>query len=215
MKKLLFVGIGAALVFSLSAAQGFSQVPALQNRIPQQIVINGQQVPAAYVMASGGGAEAFSCPAPQPYVTPDGASQGWACYDPSTGVWLLNAVPPAQAQVAPAPLPQQPEVIYQQAPPTVIYQQAPVVYSAWPRRVAVAPAYPPSVALGAAVINAAGRIASAAIMDSHRPEPYHYGRVEPNRFARVEPNHFVHAEPNHFAHAESNRNRGGGHERHS
>jgi hypothetical protein len=131
-------------------------------------------------------------------------------------------------------------VIYQQAPDTVIYQQpAPVIYHSWPRRVAVAPAYPPSVALGAAVINAAGRIASAAIMDSHRPEPYHYGRVEPNHFAyaepnhygrvepnhfahaepnhfdRVESNHFAHAEPNHFAHAESNHNRGAGHERHS
>ena len=58
MKKLLFVGIGAALIFSLSASQGFSQVPALQNRIPQQIVIDGQYVPAAYVMAPGGGVEA-------------------------------------------------------------------------------------------------------------------------------------------------------------
>src|SRR5437588_6288947 len=116
MKEKLFVGIGAALLLSLCVSEGFSQVPAVQNRIPQQIVINGQQVAGAYVMAPEGGVESFSCPAPQPYMTPDGASQGWACYEPATGVWLLNAVPPAQSQVAPAPLPQQPAVIYQQAP---------------------------------------------------------------------------------------------------
>jgi hypothetical protein len=135
-------------------------------------------------------------------VTTDGASQGWACYDPATGVWLMNAVPPAQAQVSPAPLPQQPGVIYQQAPPTVIYQQPPAIVYA-PR-----PAYPPSVVLGGAVIDAVGRIASAAIIGSHHPEPYRYTRVEPNRYVRVEPNHYAHAAPSRYG-------RGGSHERHS
>ena len=222
MKKSLFVGIGAAVLFSLCASEGFSQIPGVQNRIPQQIVINGQQATGAYVMASGGGVEGFTCPTPQPYVTPDGASQGWACYEPATGVWLLNAVPPAQAQVAPA---QQPTVIYQQAPPTVIYQQPPaVVYAPRQRPVVVAPAYPPSVALGSAVINAAGRIASAAIRGSNYSESYRYNRIEPNHYARVEPNHYAHVEPNHYGRVEPNHygrgesnryGRGSGHERHS
>jgi hypothetical protein len=214
MKKSLFVGIGAALLFSLCASQGFSQVPAGQNRIPQQVVINGQQVPAAYVMASGGGVETFSCPTPQPYVTPDGASQGWACYEPATGMWLLNSVPPAQAQAAPLPVPQQPTVIYQQAPPSVVYQQPPAVYTRRP--VVVGPAYPPSVVLGSAVINAASRIASAAIIGSHYSEPYRYTRVEPNHYVHPEPNRYSRVEPNRYAHATPNHySRGSVHERHS
>jgi hypothetical protein len=66
-----------------------------------------------------------------------------------------------------------PPVIYQQ-PPVVIYQTPPAIYYSYgyPRPVYVAPVYRPSVVLGAAAINAAGRIAAAAI----RPY-YPYGRV--------------------------------------
>jgi hypothetical protein len=157
-------------------------VQAAQNRIPQQITINGQPANGAYVSAPAGGLQSFTCSAPQQYATPDGASQGWACYEQATGVWLLNALPPAQAQAAPAPVPQQPTVIYPQPPATVIYQQpAPtVVYTTPVYRtpvypVVVAPAYPPSVILGAAAINAAGRIAAAAIAGSHYPHAVYYG----------------------------------------
>jgi hypothetical protein len=73
-----------------------------------------------------------------------------------------------------APPPQ--TVIYQPAPTTVIYQQpAPttVVYApAPPPPVVVAPAYPSSVILGKAAIDAAGRIASAVILNSHHPREY-------------------------------------------
>src|SRR5262245_45283017 len=199
--------LGIAVVAAFPAV-AFSQVQAAQNRIPQQITINGQLVNGAYVTAQGGQLQSFSCATPQHYTTADGSSQGWACYEQSTGVWLLNAVAPAQQQAAPAPapvpapapypVPQQPTVIYQQAPPpaviyqqpvpatviyqqpvpeTVIYQQPPptviyepapatVVYAPAPRPVVVAPVYPSSVVLGAAAINAAGRIAAAAV--SHR-----------------------------------------------
>src|SRR6266568_525183 len=99
------------------------------------------------------------CPAPQLYVTSDGASQGWACYEQSTGVWLLNALPPAQApqpqaqppvqtpqpqvqlppppaQAPPAqPQAQPPAIIYPQQAPAVIYQQPPTI-------IYTAPAYP-------------------------------------------------------------------------
>src|SRR5438094_489404 len=77
----------------------------------------------------------------------------------------------SQVQTAPAPVPyQQPPVIYQ-APPAVIYQQpAPIVvysrpaYGYYGYPVVVAPAYPPSVVLGAAAINATGRIVSSALL---------------------------------------------------
>jgi hypothetical protein len=174
--KRLFVGIVVILIFTFGATSGFSQVQTAQNRIPQQIIINGQPANGAYVAAPGGGIQSFTCSTPQQYVTPDGASQGWACYEQATGVWLLNALPPAQAQVPPAPVPQQPTVIYQQPPATVIYQQpAPtVVYTPPVYPVVVAPAYPPSVVLGTAAINAAGRIAAAAIAGSHYSRVEHY-----------------------------------------
>jgi hypothetical protein len=169
MKKIgLAVVLGVAVI-ALGASNSFSQIPAAPDRIIQPAVINGQQVNAAYVTAPGGGIQSFTCSAPQQYVTPDGAGQGWACFEAATGYWLLNALPPAQVQTQPA-------VVYQQAPPTVIYSTTPrVVYAAPP--VVVAPAYPPSVVLGSAAINAAGRIAAAAILNSHAPRvvyyPYH------------------------------------------
>lgn len=215
--RLLFIGIGMVVVLGLSPSTGFSQAQAAQNRIPQQIVINGQMASGAYVTTAAGQIQSFTCPSPQHYSTADGSSQGWACYEQTTGVWLLNAIPPAQAPVAPAPAPapqviqqqpaviyqQPPQVVYQQAPPViyqqapavvvypqaqpaVIYQQAPpaviyqqpatviyqepaptVVYAPSRRPVVVRPTYPSSVVLGAAAINAAGRIASAAILNSH------------------------------------------------
>jgi len=219
-----------------AAIPGYSaQVQTAQNRVPQQVVINGQTVNAVSVVAEGGGLQTYRCLNPQQYSTFDGASQGWACYDQATGVWLLNALPPAQAQVPPvqpqvqqppvqrAPLPvpqpqtapptvtypqqpaivyqqppvvvyQQPAVVYQPAPvvyqpapvvyqqPAVVYQSAPVVYTTpvYPRPVVVEPAYPASVVLGAAAINAAGRIISAAVYGHPHVAyvaPYYGGRV--------------------------------------
>ena len=166
MKKIgLAVMLGVTLI-SMGVSEGFSQIPAAPDRVVQPVIINGQQVSAAYVTAPGGGVQSFTCPSPQQYVTPDGASQGWACYEAATGYWLLNALPPAQVQT-------QPTVVYQPAPATVIYRTSPrVVYAAPP--VVVAPAVPPSVILGAAAINAAGRIAAAAIFNSHAPRVEYY-----------------------------------------
>jgi hypothetical protein len=131
--KIRRIGLAIVCMFAL-APLAFSQAQTAQNRISQQIVINGQQANGAFVTAATGGMQSFTCPSPQQYATPDGGSQGWACYDQATGVWLLNAVPPAAAQApaqAPSPVQttpqQQPTVVYQQ-PPAVIYQQpAPVV----------------------------------------------------------------------------------------
>ena len=207
--RMLLFGISLVATSAVSPSAGFSQVQAAQNRIPQQIIINGQIANGAHVTTAEGQIQSFTCPAPQHYTTADGSSQGWACYEQTTGVWLLNAVPPSQAQVAPAPapaphsvpqvIPQQPPVVYQQAPPvvvyqtpptviyqpappaviyqqppTVIYEPAPTVVYAPRRPVVVAPAYPSSVVLGAAAIDAAGRIASAAILNSRHSHYYYY-----------------------------------------
>jgi len=138
--KLLRIGLAIVCMFAL-APLAFSQTQTAQNRIPQQIVIGGQQANGAYVTApAGGGMQSFTCSNPQQYATPDGGSQGWACYDQATGVWLLNAVPPAAAQApaqafasVPAAPPTQPTVIAQQ-PPAVVYQQPSpgVVYAGYP-----------------------------------------------------------------------------------
>jgi len=204
--RVLSFGISLVALSVWSPSSGFSQVQAAQNRIPQQIVINGQMASGAHVTTPEGQIQSFTCPSPQRYTTADGSSQGWACYEQTTGVWLLNAVPPSQAQVTPAPAPQpapqviqQPPLVYQQAPPvvvyqpqpaviyqpapaviyqqppTVIYEPAPTVVYAPRRPIVVAPAYPSSVVLGAAAIDAAGRIASAAILSSRHSNYYYYG----------------------------------------
>src|SRR6266516_1114441 len=176
MKGKLFLLTGFVLLVTFACASaGFSQAQAVQNRIPQQIIVGGQRANGAYVPAPGGGMQSFTCTNPQQYVTVDTASQGWACYDQATGVWLLNALPPAQAQAAPVPVPQQqPTIIYQQPYPAVVYT-AP----AYP--VIVEPAYPPSVVLGTAAINAAGRIVSAAVIGGRYPRAYY---VHPGRGRR-------------------------------
>ena len=110
-----------AVALMLAAIPSYSQVQAAQNRIRQQVVINGQTVNAVSVVAEGGGLQTYRCLNPQQYRTLDGTAQGWACYDQSAGVWLLNAVPPAEAQ-APQPQPQVQQPQVQQAP----IQQAPI-----------------------------------------------------------------------------------------
>ena len=90
----------------------FAQAP--QERIPEPIIVNGQQAQGAFVIQNGT-IQSQVCASPQQYVTADQSSSGWACYEPTTGVWLLQAVPPAQTT---AP---------QQAP-TIIYSQPPPVY---------------------------------------------------------------------------------------
>lgn len=203
-KQLLLIS-SLVLILLMTAVAGFSQAQTAQKRIPQQVIINGQTVTAVHVVAPGGGFQSYTCTNPQQYSAADGSSQGWACYEQSTGVWLLNALGPVQAQMpqpptptpqpqvqtpqpqVPAPLPQaqQPAVIYPQQAPTVIYQQPPTVIYAAPvypgPPVVVAPAYPPSVVLGTAAIGAASRIISSAIIGYRYPRVY-YAPVRPYPF---------------------------------
>lgn len=178
-RKPSLVSIGLVVAFAMGSISAvFAQSPVIQNRVAQQVMIGGLRVDAAYVIASGGGVQSYSCPGPQQYVTPDGTSQGWACFDPITNVWLLSALPPQQQEPPPAPAPivvqqviQQPvyttPVIYQYpvVQPAAIYHRTPrpFVYAA---PVYAAPVYSSSAIVGAAAINAAGRIAAAVIATS-------------------------------------------------
>src|SRR5688572_3129201 len=153
--RVFFLGIAIVGTLALSPSAAFSQVQATPTRIPQQIVINGQMASGAYVTGVGGQLQSFTCPSPQQYTTADGNSQGWACYEQTTGVWLLNAVAPAPAPQAvpvapPAPVvvPQvsapPPFVVFPRPAPVVVYQQPTVVYQPAPTVIYAQPA-PPTV----------------------------------------------------------------------
>jgi hypothetical protein len=86
-ETILSVLLAGMLVFS--AGPTFAQG---QQRIPQPIIVNGQQTEGVTVVQNGT-AQAFSCPSPQPYTTADGSFSGWACFDQNTGTWLMNALP--------------------------------------------------------------------------------------------------------------------------
>ncbi|HEX4998768.1 MAG TPA: hypothetical protein VFY29_11110 [Terriglobia bacterium] len=123
---------------------------------PQVVTIDGQQTTGAYVFTEEGAVQSFVCAAPRPYAVASG-EQGWACYDPATRVWLLRsfgppaavAAPPSSSDTAsaatresaapsasqpqysaPPQQPQEPDVVYVEAPPRVVYVQPPptVVY---------------------------------------------------------------------------------------
>jgi hypothetical protein len=190
--KSILLSTGLILTLTVgSVSSAFAQAPVAQNRIPQQVLIGGLRVDAATVIAPGGGVQSYSCPGPQQYVTPDGQSQGWACFDPITNVWLLSALPPQQQApaVIQAPVQAPPPAIVQQviqqpvyAAP-VVYQYPvfqpvyapPVVYREPARVVYTAPAVSSSAVVAASAITAAGLITSAVIGSSGHG--YYHGPV--------------------------------------
>src|SRR5215471_19346719 len=87
------------LVLSLLLAA----LPQTQQRIEQQVVINGQEVQGVMVVQNGA-VQSYTCSNPQQYVAVDQSSSGWACFDQASGSWFLHA------------LPQQSATVYQQAP---------------------------------------------------------------------------------------------------
>ena len=182
-RKSILLSMGLIVTLTVgSVSSAFAQAPVAQNRIPQQVLIGGLRVDAATVIAPGGGVQSYSCPGPQQYVTPDGQSQGWACFDPITNVWLLSALPPQQQApaVIQAPVQAPPPAVVQQviqqpvyAAP-VVYQYPvfqpvyapPVVYREPARVVYTAPAVSSSAVVAASAITAAGLITSAVIGSS-------------------------------------------------
>jgi hypothetical protein len=95
-KALLSLLPAAALICFASLARAQS-APAAQ-RIEQEVIINGQQVPGLMIVHNGV-VQSYTCSSPQEYQAADQTSSGWACYDQSTGTWLLHAVPPQQTAV--------------------------------------------------------------------------------------------------------------------
>jgi len=182
INKSILTSTALVTMFAIASGAAFAQTPVIQNRVAQPVVIGGLRVDAAYVLAPGGGIQSYSCPAPQQYVTPDGASQGWACFDSATNVWLLSALPPQQQ--APAP------VVVQQVVQQPVYEQPAIIYREPPRVIYAAPyyyprtIYSPSVAIGVASINAAGRIAAAIIETSRFHNDHRNVRVFQSRGGR-------------------------------
>src|SRR5262245_889636 len=113
-------------VLPLSA---FAQItPAGQQRYAQQIIVNGQQSQGVLIVENGT-IQTNTCSYPQSYTTVDQSSSGWACFDQSTGMWLLHALPPASSQQTfsyQQPAVSQPAYVYQQAPVYVAPPVAPV-----------------------------------------------------------------------------------------
>jgi hypothetical protein len=79
---------------SLARAEGVQ-------RIVQSISINGRPAQGVLVVQDGV-AQTFNCSAPQPYVMADNSDSGWACYEESSGMWLLHAQPTSIGYNAPS-----------------------------------------------------------------------------------------------------------------
>jgi hypothetical protein len=80
------------LVVALIGLSGFAVVVGTlrQENVEQTLLIKGRGVDGVMIMQNGA-ARSVTCPSPQPYVTADGTSAGWACFDPASGMWLMNA----------------------------------------------------------------------------------------------------------------------------
>jgi hypothetical protein len=86
---------GLSLIVGLLVSyQVFGQVATSgEQRIPQAVIINGQQAQGVMVIQNWT-VQSYTCASPQQYVTADQSSSGWACYEQTTGVWLLHSQPP-------------------------------------------------------------------------------------------------------------------------
>jgi hypothetical protein len=99
MRKTFFLSvIIAALLMYFPSVFAQSSI-AGQQRIMESIMVNGQPAQGVLVVENGT-LKSYSCDSPQPYVTTNQSESGWACFDESTGMWLLNAQPPSQATTA-------------------------------------------------------------------------------------------------------------------
>lgn len=102
------------LAFSMNA-QSQSPEPVMLHKI----LIDGHTAQGAYTKVNGT-IQTVTCPEPHQWATPDRTEHGWACYEATTQVWVMNAMPPAPVQVVnSAPVTVTPTVI--QYPSQVIY----------------------------------------------------------------------------------------------
>src|SRR6516164_76910 len=97
MVKKVFLSVLLAGLVCFAFAP-LAQSAPLQQRIPQQIIVNGQQAEGVTVVQNGV-VQSYTCSSPQQYITPDQSSSGWACFDAGTGTWLLNSQPAQTADL--------------------------------------------------------------------------------------------------------------------
>ena len=91
------LGLSLTMVLLVCSHSALGQIPSSgQQRIPQSVIVNGQQVQGVMVVQNGT-VQTYTCPSPQVYVTVDQSSSGWACFEETTGVWLLHSQPPQTA----------------------------------------------------------------------------------------------------------------------
>src|SRR5437667_11115940 len=126
--RVVFRKIELSLVIGALACSvtAFAQTP--QERIMQPIIVNGQQAQGILIVQDGT-IQSQTCPEPQRYVAADQSSSGWACLEPSTGMWLLHAQPPLQT--GPSIIYSQPAPVYVPAP-TYAYGYYPFGYPYYP-----------------------------------------------------------------------------------
>ena len=118
-------GLSLIMVLLVCSSLAFGQTPPSgQQRIPQPIIINGQQAQGVMIVQNGT-VQSYTCPSPQQYVTADQSSSGWACYEETTGVWLLHAQPPHGTTYSY----QQPPVYSYQQPPAYVPEPGVPIYS--------------------------------------------------------------------------------------
>jgi len=126
----VFKILGLSLIMGLLVCSHsvFGQIPPSgQQRIPQPIIVNDQQAQGVIVVQNGR-VQTYTCPSPQQYVTADQSSSGWACYEQSTGVWLLHAQPPSQSVPPPTAYTYQEPLVYASPPSVQVYSYPPPAY---------------------------------------------------------------------------------------
>jgi hypothetical protein len=103
----------AGLVVALIGSSGFAVAIGAprQERVEQTLLIKGRGVDGVTIMQDGV-AQSVACPSPQPYVTADGTSTGWACFDPASGMWLMNAKTQSASGYTEQPACQEPSTVY-------------------------------------------------------------------------------------------------------
>jgi hypothetical protein len=109
-RKILFCVL---LVVALIGLSGFAvaMVAPQQERVEQPLLIKGRGADGVMLMQNGVN-QSVTCPSPQPYVTADGTSTGWACLDDATGMWQMNAKSETATDYTQQPVYQEPSTEY-------------------------------------------------------------------------------------------------------
>jgi hypothetical protein len=109
-RKLLLCGL---LIVALVGLSGFAVAigQTRQEQVEQRLLMKGRGVDGVTIMQNGV-AQSVTCPSPQPYVTGDGTSTGWACFDPASGMWLMNAETQSVPDYTRQPVYQEPSTVY-------------------------------------------------------------------------------------------------------